>query len=134
MRRKCQSPLRAQNQNNKSCLGAPHIRVRIQGHTHELSRERLSLLDEELRQLMEILRGHIGDGAKLHALMAPVNPLIALPGAGRMNRRVRFLGRPYKNVDEMFSSPVDERSDIAFAENIQAAAKQWKTFVHEIVH
>jgi hypothetical protein len=37
------------------------------------------LLDDELSQLMQVLRGHVGHSAKLHAFMPPMNPLIALP-------------------------------------------------------
>src|SRR6185437_2591186 len=93
-----------------------------------------TLMDEQLRQVVQVLRRRVGDRAKLHPLMAPVNPLIALPRAGRVNRRVRFFGRPDKDVDEMFAASVDQRCDVTLAQDIETSAQQWKTFIHEIVH
>ena len=51
-----------------------------------------------------------------------------------MNRRVRLLCRPDKDIDEMFAASIDECRDVALAKNIQAAANQWETLFHVIVN
>src|SRR5580692_503738 len=51
-----------------------------------------------------------------------------------MNRRVRLLCRPHKDIDEMFAASIDQRRDVTFAKNIQPAANERKTFVHVVAN
>ena len=62
------------------------------------------LLVDELGKLVQIRIGDVRDGAILHPLTAPVAPLVSLPETRRMNRRIRFLGRHHKNINEVLAS------------------------------
>src|SRR5258708_10778403 len=89
------------------------------------------LLVDELSKLVQIRIGNVRDGAVLHALPAPVAPLIPLPEARQMNRRVRFLGRHHKNINDVLTAGIDQRSYIFAAEDIEKPADQPKSLVRK---
>src|SRR6266704_5264390 len=65
------------------------------------------LLIHKLRKLVQVGIRNVGDGAVFHSLAAPVAPLIPLPEAGRMDGRVRLLGRHHKNINDMLAARID---------------------------
>src|SRR5258708_40086500 len=76
------------------------------------------LLVDELGKLVQIRIGDIRDGAILHPLTAPVAPLVSLPETRRMNRRVRFLWRHHKKINEVVAAWIEPGSDNLAARNI----------------
>ena len=94
-------------------------------------RARSCLFSEKPLKLIEISRRVVGDGAEFHSSLTPIDPLIALARA-RARRAVPFTCGPDENAHQMFAAAVDQSSDGAAANDIEAAALQWESLIREI--
>ena len=85
-------------------------------------------------QLVEVFKVHaicVRDGAEFHFVLAPVNPLIALPRTCA-RRTVRFPCRPDEYIDCTSVTLVDEHRNSAAFNNVQAPTLQSETLVRKI--
>src|SRR5579862_609302 len=78
----------------------------------------------EAHEILQLARLEIGYGPKAHAVLGPVDGVIAI--ANRRGGRVAGLIWPDIKVDQMLVAAIDERRDRAIVEIIEPAAQKRK--------
>src|SRR5579862_589753 len=81
---------------------------------------------ERVHELAELRRVEVGDGPELHAVVAPVDGVVAAFARHRhgFQRRPRTSGGPRVDVDHVLPPPVDERGHRASAQRVHPASGQ----------